>query len=115
MRDPEQLPSLLVVLHGMVVSAIRFTHADAHGLSHKDVEALVTKSRNLVVLNAMDSLAVENLQGLIMIAFTDVSFHSMLAGLCKFPLTRALRSATAMLQGRGQLLVHLRGRSNIYS
>lgn len=73
MRDPEQLPSLLVVVHAMVVCAIRFANPDAHGLSLDQVEAMAKRSRSTVVLTGMDSLAVENLQALIMIAFNDVS------------------------------------------
>lgn len=75
-RDPEQLPSLLVIIHAMVVSAIRFAHPEAHGLSPVDVEAMVRRSRSIVLLTGMDSLSVENLQALIMIAFTDVSVHA---------------------------------------
>lgn len=82
MRDPEQLPSLLVVLHAMVVSAIRFAHPEVYGLSMDDVEATVRRSRSIVVLNAMDSLAVENLQALIMVAFTDVSAKTQFVSPC---------------------------------
>ena len=73
LRDRDQLSSLLVVIHGMIVSAVRFTHPETHGLSAVELDAMVNRSRSIVLLNAMDSLAVENLQALIMIAFSDVS------------------------------------------
>ncbi|KAB5533357.1 fungal-specific transcription factor domain-containing protein [Coniochaeta sp. 2T2.1] len=72
MRDPDELPSLLVVIHGMIVSAIRFARPESHGLSSQQVEAMVNRSRGIVVLTGMDALAVENLQALIMVAFTDI-------------------------------------------
>ncbi len=73
MRDPEQLPPLFVVIHGMIVSALRFAHPEGHALSAEELDAMIKRSRSIVVLNAMDSLTVENLQALIMIAFSDVS------------------------------------------
>lgn len=73
MLDPDQRPHLIVIIHAMVVAAIRFARHEAHGLSAADVEAKVKRSRSIVVLNAMDSLSVENLQALIIIAFDDVS------------------------------------------
>ena len=57
----------------MVVAAIRFARPEAHGLSAADIESRTTRSRSIVVLTAMDSLSVENLQALIIIAFNDVT------------------------------------------
>lgn len=62
----------MIVIHAIVVAAIRFAHPETHGLSATDVESQTRKSRSIVVLNAMDSLSVENLQALIIIAFDDV-------------------------------------------
>ncbi|KAJ5949987.1 fungal-specific transcription factor domain-containing protein [Penicillium verhagenii] len=72
MLDPDQRPSLIVIVHAMVVAAIRFARPEAHGLSSADVEAKAQRSRSIVVLNAMDSLSVENLQALTIIAFDDI-------------------------------------------
>jgi hypothetical protein len=87
MLDPDQRPLLVVIIHAMVVAAIRFARPEAHGLSAADVEAKAKRSRSIVVLNAMDSLSVENLQALIIIAFDDVSplalyfpFHRLIVG-----------------------------------
>lgn len=71
-HDPEQRNRLVIVIHAIVVAAIRFAHPETHGLSATDVELQTRKSRSIVVLNAMDSLSVENLQALIIIAFDDV-------------------------------------------
>jgi hypothetical protein len=59
----------------MVVCTIRFTQPETHGLGSEQVEVMAKRSRSIVVLKAMDSLAVENLQALIMIAFNDVGFQ----------------------------------------
>ncbi|KAJ5652709.1 fungal-specific transcription factor domain-containing protein [Penicillium longicatenatum] len=72
MLDPDQRPLLVVIIHAMVVAAIRFARPEAHGLSAADVEAKAKRSRSIVVLNAMDSLSVENLQALTIIAFDDI-------------------------------------------
>lgn len=71
-HDQEQRNRLVIVIHAIVVAAIRFAHPETHGLSATDVELQTRKSRSIVVLNAMDSLSVENLQALIIIAFDDV-------------------------------------------
>lgn len=72
-HDPEQRTRLVIVIHAIIVAAIRFAHPEAHGLSTTDVESQTRKSRSIVVLNAMDSLSVEHLQALTIIAFDDVS------------------------------------------
>lgn len=72
MHDADQLPALVVIIHAMVVAAIRFAQPETHGLSFQDIECWAKRSRSIVVLTAMDSLSVENLQALIIIAFDDV-------------------------------------------
>ncbi|KAL0934776.1 uncharacterized protein CTRU02_209367 [Colletotrichum truncatum] len=71
-HDPEQLPRLVVVLHAMVVAALRFVDNPETRLSAHDVERRTARSRNIVILNAMDHLSVENLQALIIVAFNDI-------------------------------------------
>jgi hypothetical protein len=68
----EQLPCLTVVLHAIVVAAIRFVEPGSPKLSEKDIETCVSRSRSIVLLSAMDGMCVENLQALSIIAFTDV-------------------------------------------
>lgn len=72
-HDPEQRTRLIIVIHAIIVAAIRFAHPETHGLSAIEVESQTRTSRSIVVLNAMDSLSVENLQALTIIAFDDVS------------------------------------------
>ncbi|KAK7433050.1 hypothetical protein QQZ08_000523 [Neonectria magnoliae] len=71
-HDPEQRPMLVVVIHAMVVAAIRFIQPEAHGLSSRELEAWAKQSRSIVLLTAMDGLSVENLQALIITAFDDI-------------------------------------------
>lgn len=75
MLDPDQRSSLVVILHAMVVAAIRFKYSDdtSSTNSQAEAEAKAKTSRSIVVLTAMDDLSVENLQALIIIAFDDVS------------------------------------------
>ncbi|KAH8884158.1 hypothetical protein GQ53DRAFT_731327 [Thozetella sp. PMI_491] len=60
LHDPDEFPRLLVVLHAMVVAALRFVEMDGAPLSVSDVAAQVDKSRKIVLLNAMDQLAIGN-------------------------------------------------------
>lgn len=69
----QQLPQLTVLLHAMVVAAIRFVDTDNQQLSVQETELWMKRCRSIVVLSAMDQLSVENLQALSIIAFSDVS------------------------------------------
>lgn len=73
MHHPDQRESLVVILHAMVVAAIRFKCSDNSTISQEQADSKAKRSRSIVVLTAMDSLSVENLQALIIIAFDDVS------------------------------------------
>jgi len=73
MHDPDQRSSLVVILHAMVVAAIRYGYSDDSITSQAEAESRGKTSRSIVVLTAMDDLSVENLQALIIIAFDDVS------------------------------------------
>jgi hypothetical protein len=79
-RVHDKLPQLIVVLHAMVVSALRFVDCMEHNLSAAQVEKMANRSRNFVILNAMGNLSVESLQALIIVAFTDVSLAVMSPG-----------------------------------
>ncbi|KZL63105.1 fungal specific transcription factor [Colletotrichum incanum] len=71
-HDSEQLPRLVVVLHAMVVAALRYVDNPETRPSIQEVERRAVRSRNIVILNAMDQLSVENLQALIILAFNDI-------------------------------------------
>ncbi|CAI7610453.1 unnamed protein product [Penicillium pancosmium] len=72
MHDPDQRGSLVVILHAILVAAIRFKCSSSSTASQGDAESRARRSRSIVVLTAMDSLSVENLQALIIIAFDDI-------------------------------------------
>lgn len=67
-RDP-----CLIILHAIAVASLRFVESDRFSISPQEIHREVQRSRNYVVLNAMGSLAVENLQALLLVAFTYVS------------------------------------------
>ncbi|KAI9150592.1 fungal specific transcription factor [Paramyrothecium foliicola] len=71
-QENDELPQLVVVLHAMVVAALRFVNNEDHGLSPQGIKQQMQRSRNFVKLAAMESLSVENLQSLIILAFTDI-------------------------------------------
>ncbi|KAF4342640.1 C6 transcription factor [Fusarium beomiforme] len=73
----EQLPCLTVLLHAIVVAAIRFVDTDNEKLSETELETWTTRSRSIVLLSAMDGMSVENLQALSIIAFTDMGNGDM--------------------------------------
>ncbi|KPM46260.1 hypothetical protein AK830_g260 [Neonectria ditissima] len=72
MHEPKQRPTLVVVIHAMVVAAMRFVRPEVHGLTSRELEAWAKRSRSIVLLTAMDGLSVENLQALIITAFDDI-------------------------------------------
>ncbi|KAM0214427.1 hypothetical protein ACHAPQ_007353 [Fusarium lateritium] len=73
----EQLPCLTVLLHAIVVAAIRFVEPGSQNFSEKDIETWISRSRSVVLLSAMDGMSVENLQALSIIAFTDMGNGDM--------------------------------------
>jgi hypothetical protein len=81
--DRNQRPRLAIVLHAMVVAAIRFIGYPRSKLSAREIDAYTARSRRFVVLTSMDNLSVEGLQALIIIAFDDVGHTScVLPHLC---------------------------------
>ena len=67
---------LRVVLDAMLVATLRFVDGRRYGLSDDDIQRLVEERRNSVLISAMRSLAIENLQALVILAFTTVSCFS---------------------------------------
>jgi hypothetical protein len=61
-----------VILHAMVVSAVRFVRCSDTLPNHSHIPQWTKSSREWVMLNALNSLSVENLQALSIIAFDDV-------------------------------------------
>lgn len=72
-QEQDQLPQLVVVLHAMVVAALRFVNNTERKLAPEEIERWTARSRRFVVLISMGGLSVENLQALIIVAFDDVS------------------------------------------
>jgi hypothetical protein len=72
LSDEEHESKLEVILHAMVVAALRFVDTDIT-IQESYMLQLAKQSRDWVMLNGMNSLSVENLQGLTIVAFDDVS------------------------------------------
>ncbi|KAI8676045.1 Fungal-trans domain-containing protein [Fusarium keratoplasticum] len=63
---------LRVVLDAMLVATLRFVDGRRYGLSDDDIQRLVEERRNSVLISAMRSLSIENLQALVILAFTTI-------------------------------------------
>lgn len=70
---PNGIEDNALVLHGMLVAALRFVDPAVHGQPLDCVRVAVAQSRNKVLLTSMTDLSVDRLQSLTMIAFTHVS------------------------------------------
>lgn len=88
----------LILLHAMVVGALRLLDAKEIALQTHCVQQEVERSRRLVILKATDSLSVENLQALIIIAFTDVGQPHNSHNICSNLFSLVMESLT----GHGQ-------------
>ncbi|OQE10760.1 hypothetical protein PENVUL_c003G07340 [Penicillium vulpinum] len=73
LQDPTERPKLTVVLHAMMVCALRYVANER--LAGEWLELYpdaLQRSREFVVLSGMDGLSVENLQALIIVAFVHI-------------------------------------------
>lgn len=64
---------LSVVIDAILIATLRFVDRHKHSLSEEDILRLTTEKRKSVLIAAMDNLSIENLQALVILAFTDVS------------------------------------------
>jgi hypothetical protein len=62
-----------VILDAMVVSTLKLVAREKYHLSGDDVQRISSKCRESLLLKAMQSLSVKNLQALVILVFTDVS------------------------------------------
>lgn len=73
LRDPNERPKLVVVLHAIVVCALRYIANERLAVewlqSYPDA---LQRSRDFVVLKGMENLSVENVQSLIIIVFVHI-------------------------------------------
>lgn len=72
LHDPTETNRLGLLLHAITVAAIRQVDSEDFPLDHEAIEHQIRVSRNIVLLNAMNSLSIENLQALALIAFDRV-------------------------------------------
>lgn len=73
LRDPAERPKLIIVLHGMVICALRYVaHERLAGEWLELHTDALQRSRDFVLLAGMNDLSVENVQALIMVAFLHV-------------------------------------------
>ncbi|RSM09904.1 hypothetical protein CEP52_003848 [Fusarium oligoseptatum] len=71
-RAQDNRDQVRVVLQAMAVATLRYLEPDGEPLSPGFVKNETCKLRRTVLLDALDGLTVENLQALIIIAFTDI-------------------------------------------
>ncbi|CAG9977777.1 unnamed protein product [Clonostachys byssicola] len=63
---------LSVVIDAILIATLRFVDRHKHSLSEEDITRLTTEKRKSVLIAAMDNLNIENLQALVILAFTDI-------------------------------------------
>jgi hypothetical protein len=73
MEDPHKRPRLELILHAIVYASMHRLDLDMVNIKQTEVERQVELSRNTVILNALDSLTIENVQALVIVAFMAVS------------------------------------------
>jgi hypothetical protein len=64
---------LAVLLHSLVAVAIKYIELDKAGLDREGAERQIRESRKIVMLQAMQSLSIENMQAMVFLAFDCVS------------------------------------------
>ncbi|OJJ46018.1 hypothetical protein ASPZODRAFT_142654 [Penicilliopsis zonata CBS 506.65] len=72
MNVPEERARLEIVLHAMVVAALKHVDCSMLGLGVLEIANICDRSRKIVILTGMDNLDVQNLQALIMVCFADI-------------------------------------------
>ena len=74
LNDPADREPMTVVLRAMTAATLRYLEIDGLCLDARDVDAITKKLKNEVLLEAMTSLSIRNVQALIIMAFIEVSF-----------------------------------------
>ncbi|KAH8201601.1 hypothetical protein TruAng_004207 [Truncatella angustata] len=72
LQDRQKATRLVIILHAMIVAAMRFVDPNVLIMPRNEIEAWVRRSRNVVVVEGMELLSLESLQALIIIAFNDI-------------------------------------------
>ncbi|KAJ5798284.1 uncharacterized protein N7503_007580 [Penicillium pulvis] len=73
LADADERNRLAVLLHSLVAVSIKYLDVDKVELGHINVDRQIRLSRKVVMLHAMQSVSVENMQALIFLAFDYVS------------------------------------------
>ena len=72
LRDSGERARLAVLFHALVSTSIKYIDLASFEMTVEDVQRLIRTSRRAVMLNAMDSLSIENTQALAFLAFDFV-------------------------------------------
>ncbi|KAG5776112.1 hypothetical protein H9Q73_010217 [Fusarium xylarioides] len=70
--ETETEQRMTIVLEAMMVASLRYTEINGNPLDNNFIDSETSRLRKSVLLNAMEGLKTENLQALIMIAFTEI-------------------------------------------
>ncbi|KAF5632072.1 hypothetical protein F52700_6591 [Fusarium sp. NRRL 52700] len=69
-KDTEQ--RMAIVLEAMMIASLRYVEINGSPLDHTFINSETSRLRKSVMMNAMEGLKTENLQALIMVAFTEI-------------------------------------------
>ncbi|KAB5576333.1 hypothetical protein GE09DRAFT_620751 [Coniochaeta sp. 2T2.1] len=78
LRDSRERTRIAVVFHALVSTSIKYIDLVSFEMTLEDVQRQIRISRRAVMLNAMDSLSIENTQALAFLAF-DFMFSGQIA------------------------------------
>jgi hypothetical protein len=101
-EDPHRRPKLEIILHAIAYASMHRLDLESLNIQQSEMERQVELSRSTVILNALDSLTIENVQALIIVAFTAVS----LLRLWSIMLTQIFRLPMDKFARRGLSLAH---------
>jgi hypothetical protein len=74
LRDSAERPKLIVLIHAMMVCALRYVANERLAEDWLDLHPdALKRSRKLVVLSAMEGMSVETVQALLLVAFVHIS------------------------------------------
>ncbi|KAH8762932.1 fungal-specific transcription factor domain-containing protein [Hyaloscypha finlandica] len=71
-EDPHKRTKLELILHAIVYASMHRLDLDNLNIEQSDIDRQVELSRNTVILNALGSLTIENVQALIIVASTAI-------------------------------------------
>lgn len=82
LNDPAERETMMVILRAMTVVTLRYLEVEGRCLDTRHIDAMTKKLKSEILLEAMTSLSIRNVQALIIVAFMEVSCGTPRQRLC---------------------------------